>query len=174
MLTIAGIITAPAPQVYRCDLNLYMTSNNQVCDGNMSKDFSSYSFPMMLRSETCFKDVLGETIKFKIHEMGFARRYNKMYYTTDYEIKTETDWDCMYNGERNRETYKRGFKCNQFTGNTSINGEGCHVVVSASDKYCYRDSACSYYNWSLTRIGKLYPIYEQIDEIWYIKIKTDH
>lgn len=113
-------------------------TNGKICDNTQCKDLSMCSFPIQTDESICFKDIAGEILQIKIHESVSKLRYKKMYLTTDYDIHTNSYWNCKGGGECWEGGCYKGMKYRRFGNRTfAINGYDCNQDSIGCESMCF-------------------------------------
>ncbi|UHM27635.1 MAG: glycoprotein [Fushun phasmavirus 2] len=167
------------PSSDSCDTNLYLASENRICISNKCQEITSVQLTLKKGELVCFTDPKGSRFTIRINDIKVRKRYALMYYTSDYEVKTASQFNCASNGECQR---GNDFKCKQgyvsakfdSYANQTIQGFSCHHSVGYCKVAtgCWHDSVCIYYKWWINAIGSYYPIYKEIVEDWEMDVNV--
>ncbi|APG79276.1 putative glycoprotein [Hubei odonate virus 9] len=163
------------PMVLACDSTLYIGHDGKVCDLTKCKDMSMYVFPMKLGQSVCFKDANNMELSVTLRMTSIIRRYELMYYTSDFNISTEQYYRCRHAGEcvaGKCGRYEKHPIFNSRDDSGGIAGYGCQSdTVGCVDTWCSYGSSCTWYRWYVNPVGPRYPVYKLSTEGWAVKIE---
>nr|QYW05744.1 MAG: glycoprotein precursor [Phasmaviridae sp.] len=166
------------PDCNGCLHNLYMTSSGKVCNDIQCNVVSTYQFPLEKGQSICFKDTDGNILELMIENSYLRERYDLMYLTSDYIVKTDSYYRCKSTSECNYDKdCKIGTIGNKFVSNSSnktVSGYGCIMDVSACDTLCLRSTACVFYYWKIEQVGHIAKVYKHDLSIWEVKISIKY
>lgn len=166
-----------------CDNNLFLNSMGQVCDMTTCKDIDMYTMPIQTGQSICFKDTDNNDLSIKIMESYILTRYIRLYYTSDWDIKTDSYYKCKgtdgcWNGDCNYdtigETYGENMKIKSRNVSLLIDGYGCLTSALGCDTTCWHKLSCTFFKWTVTPKGPAYPVYKQENSLWETRLMISY
>nr|UHK03097.1 MAG: glycoprotein precursor [Sanya phasmavirus 2] len=163
-----------------CDTNIYLASENKLCVSKQCYDVSTFQMALTKGELMCFTDSKGYKFQVKITSIKIVKRYSLMYYTSEFDIDSRSQYECAANGDCKRGNYKckAGYISPRYQSyhNYTLQGYSCsHASGYCSTRtFCIEDSVCVYYKWWVTPKGIHYPVYKETQSTWEIDFLLIH
>ncbi|XP_055642406.1 uncharacterized protein LOC129779147 [Toxorhynchites rutilus septentrionalis] len=175
MLLYISLLTIGFSTTYACDNTLFISSTGEVCEQTHCRTMGMYEMVLLTGSVLCFRDVNGNYLKLEMTEAYNLYTSSLMYYTADYEITTAHKWQCKgtgtcWNGDCNANS-KLGSLIRKDQSD-EISGYGCDTDTLGCDTTCWYMTACTYYRWTLKKLGPIIPVYRIKSSGWEVNVKV--
>lgn len=160
-----------------CDNTLYISSSGSVCDGYGCQSTSMYDMTLESGSTLCFRDNVGDLMTIRLKSAKKVLRSSLMYYTSDFSIKVDQLWECKgagtcWNGACDRLSEHPKLEKN-VTG-LEIISYGCGTNTLGCDTWCWHQTSCTFYRWTMKQQGNLMPVYRVINRMWSVDIELTY
>nr|WCJ14326.1 MAG: glycoprotein [Aedes japonicus bunyavirus 2] len=174
IMIIVGLLIAI---VDACDNTLYISSSGSVCDGYGCQSTSTYDMTLESGSTLCFRDNVGDLMTIRLKSSKMVIRSSLMYYATDYVTSVNQIWECKgagrcWNGACDRTSEHPALSRN--ISGLEIQGYGCGTNTLGCDVWCWHQTSCTFYRWSMTQTGNLFPVYRTISRMWSVDIELTY
>ncbi|APG79265.1 putative glycoprotein [Hubei odonate virus 8] len=163
--------------VYSCDNTLYIGQNGKICDKSTCKDMSMYSFPLKLGNTICFQDVKDKTLSIELTSTKVVRRYDFMYYTSDFETGSNAHYRCRHAGRCSYGHCSPNEKhpiFDNYNDKGLLVKYGCDSDVLGCDTWCAYTSSCTWYRLYIRPIGMKYPVYKLTSSGWSVDVRYSY
>lgn len=160
-----------------CDNTLYITSTGLICDNTHCIKSEMYDLTLESGSTLCFKDKSDEIVKIRLSASYRMARSMLIYRTGSFDLGVSQTWECKgsgkcWNGECNHGTKHPALLAKQ--SNNSIMGYGCGSDTIGCDTWCWHQTSCTFYRWTLSSRGETYPVYKTVSRFWNVIIELSY
>lgn len=159
--------------VFACDRTLFFENNGLICDSNHCQNFESYQFSINSLSTVCFETSTDGKMIFEIEKFSINTIYDSIYYTSDFNIKTMSTYNCKGAGLCDRNSCKINSRHPNFPNYTNPHRYGCDTEGLGCEQLCFHKYACTFYSLEVIPEGKVYRIYKKENIYWQLDLSVE-
>uniref|UniRef100_A0AB38Z1Q7 Glycoprotein n=1 Tax=Matula phasmavirus TaxID=3078421 RepID=A0AB38Z1Q7_9VIRU len=162
-----------------CDNTLYITSHGTICTDDKCYSSQMTELALMSDESICFRDVDGNVLKIKIEKAELIYRSQLQYLTSETTLTTETHSECKGGSEGN--CWNKGClrnsvhnKLKKTPKKSEVIGYGCDSDSIGCDTWCWHQTSCVYFRWTISPIGELFNVYRIISKQWRLSVSMNY